>query len=401
MPHPELGNSVSTILIASNTAGSAAVFRQPLIAAAKSEGYAVHVLCGEGQNSPAYVEDIRSQGAIVHLLPGLESDGLSPVAMRSQSQKMGALIDTIRPEIVHSFTHRANVISYLALRGRAGIRFFPNVTGAGRLFEDKPDASTQLKRQALLLLYKSMANRCEVIFFQNPTDAEEIGGVMDLPPDRIRLTNGSGLSPEGVPEVASQDVRIFRDFLSKEHGIDPKRRLFLFPARALHSKGVTQFYEAALRYLELYDDAAFIHAGLTVDDPSFGLSNADIEAMRKPGIAYIGFRRDLQTVMSAVDALILPSYYREGTPRALIEGLFQGKPIFTTDMPGCRETVIDGWNGYMVQPRSTHELLAAMVNFRTADQSAMRANSRLLFERKYDARHITDVYLSLYKKQKI
>lgn len=385
-----------TLLITSNTAGSAAVFRQPLIAAAQAEGFCVHVLCGEGQNSSPYIEDMKSRGAIVHVLPGLEGDGLSPAALRAQSRVTGALIDQIEPEIVHSFTHRANVVSYLALHQRKGIRFFPNVTGAGRLFEEDPSALTLLKRQALLSLYKAMASRCEVIFFQNPTDAEEIGQVMNLPPDRIRLTNGSGLSPEGIPDVAPADVSSFREFLLQEHGIDSERRLFLFPARALHSKGVTHFYEAALRYLELYDDAAFIHAGLTVNDSSVGLSAADIEAMRKPGIAYIGFRTDLPTVMSTVDALVLPSYYREGTPRALIEGLYQGKPIFTTDMPGCRETVIDGWNGYMVQARSTHDLLSALIDFRTADHLAMKTNSKLLFERKYHARHIVEVYMNLY-----
>lgn len=388
---------MSTLLIASNTAGSAAVFRQPLIAAARAEGYAVHVLCGEGQNSPAYVEDMESRGAIVHLIRGLESDGLSPRTLRIQSRQVGKLIDAINPHIVHSFTHRANVVSYFALRQRKGIRFIPNVTGAGRLFEDNPSLVTLLKRKALLALYRAMAARCEVIFFQNATDAEEIGEVMNLPPDRIRLTNGSGLSPEGMPVVADLEVTAFRQYLLEEHGIEPDRRLFLFPARALHSKGVTQFYEAALRYLDQYDDAAFVHAGLTVEDPTIGLSAADIDAMRKPRIAYIGFRTDMPTVMSAVDALVLPSYYREGTPRALIEGLYQGKPIFTTDMPGCRETVVHGWNGYMVPPRSTDELFSALVQFRTADHQAMEANSKDLFERKYHARHIVDLYINLYK----
>ena len=386
-----------TLLIVSNSAGSAAVFRQPLVAAARAEGFCVHVLCGEGQNSLAYIEDMKSRGVVVHVLPGLEGDGLSPTALRAQSRETRTLIDQIEPEIVHSFTHRANVVSYFALRQRKDIRFFPNVTGAGRLFEEDASSLTLIKRKALLLIYKAMASRSEVIFFQNPTDAEEIGQVMNLPLDRIRLTNGSGLSPEGTPDIAPADVRSFREFLFREHGIDTQRRLFLFPARALHSKGIKQFYEAALRYLELYDDAAFIHAGLTVNDSSVGLSAADIEAMRKPGIAYIGFRTDLPTVISTVDALVLPSFYREGTPRALIEGLFQGKPIFTTDMPGCRETVIDGWNGYMVKPRSTHDLLSALVDFRTADHLAMKANSRLLFERKYHARHIVEVYMNLYK----
>ncbi|KWV91367.1 hypothetical protein AUC45_08840 [Erythrobacter sp. YT30] len=310
---------------------------------------------------------------------------------------MGSLIRSLAPDIVHSFTHRANVVAYLTLRGEKKIRFIPNVTGAGRLFENDAGPQTKLKRRALLMLYSAMASRCEVIYFQNETDALEIGGAMDLSSDQLRVTNGSGLSPSSVPSINRHEIARFRDALSLEHGIDPGRRIFLFPARALYSKGVSQFYFAALRYIDLFDDAAFLHAGLTVENSPLGLSEADIMSMSRPNISYIGFRTDLSLIMQAAACIVLPSYYREGTPRALIEGLFQKKPIITTDMPGCRDTVIDGWNGYVVKPRSGHDLLSAFTRFREADGEGMGDNSALMFEKKYHAEKVVSDYLELYE----
>ena len=384
------------ILYVCNTAGIAARFRLPVFKGALANGYKVECICGDGIDAEAHFKTLSSIGVTVHRLPGLEADGLSLGQLRAQSNAIGAIIDNIVPNILHSFTHRANVASFLALRARPNIRFIPNVTGAGRLFEEGVSPLTRVKRAAMLALYRAMSARCEVIYFQNAADAQEIGGAMNISPERIRLTSGSGLDPKSAEAVSESGVAELRMALARDHGIDPNRRLFVLPSRALHSKGVREYYAAAERYLDLFDDSAFLHAGEAVDGSTAGFDEATLKRMERPGLAYVGFRPDVLTVMAGAFGVVLPSYYREGTPRAMIEGLYLGKMILTTDMPGCRETVIDGWNGHLLRPRSVDALLAAFVATRHADPERIKTNSRHLFERKYHADRIVGAYLAQY-----
>lgn len=388
--------TLKKILYVCNTAGIAARFRLPVLKGALANGYIVECICGDGIDAAAHFETLSSTGVTVHRLPGLEADGLSLGQLWAQSKAIGEIVEGTRPDIVHAFTHRANVASYLALRKRPKIRFIPNVTGAGRLFEEGASSMTRAKRAAMLGFYRAMSTRCEVIYFQNAADAQEIGGSMNISPERIRLTSGSGLDPGSVEAVSDVDVAEMRIALERDHGIDPNRRLFVLPSRSLHSKGVAEFYAAAARYLDLFDDCAFLHAGETVEGVLAGFDAATLGRMQRPGLAFLGFRTDIITVMASAFGVVLPSYYREGTPRALIEGLYLGKMIVTTDMPGCRETVIDGWNGHMLSPRSADALLAAFVAARDADVKRIEANSRHLFERKYHADRIVGAYLAQY-----
>lgn len=357
----------------------------------------MHCVCGHGVEPLKYIQILREAGTAVHLIPGLDGTGMNPKALRQESIALAALLDRISPDIVHSFTHRANLISYFAVRARPKIRFIPNVTGAGRLFEEGASPGTRAIRLAMLGFYRAMSTRCEVIYFQNAADAQEIGGAMNVSPERIRLTSGSGLDPDSLEAIGSEDLAKVRGALARDHGIDPDRRLFVLPSRALHSKGVREFYTAASRYLDLFDDSAFLHAGEAVGNSSAGFDATTLTRMQRPGLAFMGFRTDILTVMAGAFAVVLPSYYREGTPRALIEGLYLGKMIVTTDMPGCRETVIDGWNGHLLQPRSVDALLAAFVAARDADTKRIKANSRHLFERKYHADRIVGAYLAQYE----
>ncbi len=387
---------MKTILYVSNSAGALARFRHPLIRAAVNRGWNVHAICGGGTNWRGFVNELEGLGAKVTRLPGLEQDGLSIGQLRREAREIGAVIDQVKPDIVHSFTHRANVASFLALRSRPGITFIPNVTGAGRLFEESPSLSTRVKKQALLAFYRAMGSRADIAFFQNPTDREQIGGVMGMDESKLLMTHGSGLHPDSVNVPSDEVVESFSKYLLQEHGISADKRLFLFPARALHSKGLREYFAAAEQYLDRYDDAAFLHAGDGVNNPAIGMTDAALEKLKRPGIASLGFREDILTVMECANVVVLPSFYREGTPRALIEGLFLGKIIVTTDMPGCRETVKDGWNGYMIAPRSTDALFDAFVKLRDADVVAMQSSSRELFDGKYHADHVVGRYMSVY-----
>lgn len=388
---------MTKILYICNTAGIAARFRLPVFKGALANGYEVECICGNGVDVELHLQKLASIGVTVRRLPGLEADGLSIGQLRVQVKEIGKIIDDSKPDIVHSFTHRANIASYLALRKRLGIRFIPNVTGAGRLFGRNLTLRDKLARYALLRFYRAMGDRCENIFFQNDNDLEEIGGVMQIPAGRLRLTGGSGFDSREVAFEQTAEATTYRRYLFEKFGIPEDKRMFLFPSRALKSKGVQEFYAAASRYLDLFDDAVFVHAG-EASSPPYGWAKEELEAQERPGLHFIGFQTDIYRVMNASNVVVLPSAYREGIPRSLIEALFFGKVVVTTDNIGCRETVIDGWNGILVKPRSNQSLLAAFVKTQQIDKDTVRNNSRKLFARQFHADSVVKIYLDQYGK---
>lgn len=387
---------MATLVYACNTAGAMARFRMPVIRAAIATGYTVHCICGAGPRSETYFRMLKEAGAEIHSVAGLDMNDMRPFAILRQCREFGRLLEEIGPDIVHSFTHRANVVAYLALRSRPGIRFIPNVTGAGRLFEACLSWKDRFAQRAMLVLYKLMGKRCEVIYFQNEADSREIGGGMNLPQGQIRLTNGSGLDPTTVGEITPRDIAALRGALAQSHGVDPEKRMFVLPARALKVKGVHEYYSAARRYLEVFNDAVFVHAGDAVEGSQHGYSRQELERMQVPGLHYIGFRDDIFCLLAASFAAVLPSSYREGIPRAMIEALYLGKLVVTTDSPGCRETVMDGWNGKLVSPHSIDWLLSAFIAVRDMNPEVIAARSKLLFQNKFHAERIIEVYMAQY-----
>lgn len=387
---------MSRLLFVCNTAGILVRFRMPLLKAAQIAGYDVACVCGNGIDTEHYVSRLVSEGFDVRRLPGLEEDGLSPRKLKRQADAIGVIVDELRPDVLHSFTHRANVAAFLALRKRPDVRFIPNVTGAGRLFDKDLSLRGRVAKLLLLLFYRQMGKRCECIFFQNEGDMAEIGGFMRLPPAQLRLTGGSGLDPAEVGVESLENTAELRRKLKLKYGIDPDKRMFLFPSRGLKSKGVIEFYGAAARYLTLFDDAVFVHAGESGGHGPYWMSQDELVAMQRPGLHFIGFQHDIYSLIKASSVVVLPSFYREGIPRSLIEALYFGKLVVTTDSPGCRETVIDGWNGRLVQARSVPSLLAAIVATQVMDLVEVARNSRCLFDRYFHADRVTAIYLEQY-----
>jgi N,N'-diacetylbacillosaminyl-diphospho-undecaprenol alpha-1,3-N-acetylgalactosaminyltransferase len=383
------------ILYVCNTAGIAARFRLPVFKGALAHGYDVACICGDGVDAEAHRITLASIGVTVLRLPGLEADGLSLGQLLAQSKAIGAIIDGTKPDIVHAFTHRANIASYLALRNRPGIRFIPNITGAGRFFGSDLTLRDRLAQSALLRFYRAMGNRCECIFFQNEDDLDEIGSAMQVPAGKLRLTGGSGFDPREIKFDQLLDRADYRRHLSDKFGISEGKKMFLFPSRALISKGVREFYAAASRYLALFDDAVFVHAGEAGQAP-YGWTKDELKAHQRPGLHFIGFQTDIFRLVGASDAIVLPSAYREGIPRSLIEALYFGKMLITTDNTGCRETVIDGWNGVLFKPRSSQALLTAFVAAQRLDIHSVYDNSRKLFENRFHADTVVKIYLDQY-----
>jgi glycosyltransferase involved in cell wall biosynthesis len=178
--------------------------------------------------------------------------------------------------------------------------------------------------------------------------------------------------------------------------LPPGPPTFLLIARLLRDKGVVEYVEAARRVRKRRPDARFQLLGPLDPNPA-AISRAELEAWVAEGaIEYLGETRDVRPYLAKATVYVLPSYYREGLPRSIVEAMAMGRPIITTDAPGCRETTVDGQNGYLVPSRDSAALAAAAMRFADdpALAHAMGRRSRQIAEARFDVNRINAALLA-------
>jgi glycosyltransferase involved in cell wall biosynthesis len=159
-------------------------------------------------------------------------------------------------------------------------------------------------------------------------------------------------------------------------------------ARLLKDKGIREFAAAAKRLKAERPEVAITLVG-DFDPSPDSLTRGELDALIRCGIEYLGHVADVRPAIAACSVYVLPSY-REGTPRSVLEAMAMGRAIVTTDVPGCRETVIEGENGFFVRPRDADSLYQAMVRFveKPSLAAPMGRASREIAETKYDVRQV-------------
>ncbi len=173
------------------------------------------------------------------------------------------------------------------------------------------------------------------------------------------------------------------------------RASFLMIARLLEAKGVREFVAAASELRDLHSDVSFRLAGW-IDTSPDSISRSELEEWIDQGhIEFLGRLNDVRPAIANSTVYVLPSFYREGTPRTILEAMAMGRAIITTDAPGCRETVIDGENGFLVPVKSIDALVDAMQKFINDPELAVRMGkrSREIAEEKYDVHKVNAVML--------
>lgn len=381
------------VLMVVNTDGALYIFRKPIIEKLVAEGHEVVTISPESR----YFDKIRSLGARPISL-GFSRESTAIHGNLALFKKLRALIEEERPDIVHSFTHKPAIFASIAARFAGVKKIFVTITGLGNLFV-RNDLKTRILKIALLLQYKFALRYVDTVFFQNPDDMAYFEKFRIVPEGRSFLTAGSGLDLQEFELPTPEKIISARNRLAEEVGVDlAKRRLVLFPARGTPEKGFFDFYEAAKIINKIEPDTyIFLHLGLVDAQGSWHFSKEGLAKYAKEcGVYYLGFKDDIQTYMCAADIVALPSKYREGTPRSLIEALGLGKVIVTTDMPGCRETVIDGWNGYLCAPGKINDFVSRIL---MVDDDLIKnsiARSRRYCEEKFNAHIVVGQTLKKY-----
>lgn len=385
------------VVMVCNSDGALYFFRRPIIEALVRQGHQVFTISPESR----YFEGLRAIGA-VPIERNFSRHSTDVLGNLKLMFGIWQALKRLRPDVVHSFTHKPAIYASIAARLLGVRRIFVTVTGLGTLFTQS-NFGTTLLRTALLLQYGVALWFVRRTFFQNPDDCQYFVSRRLVAASKAVVTNGSGIDLDLYKLPGKEDVAAARLQVGTELGLSfAGRKVVLFPARGVKDKGFFEFYEAArLLSKDAGNDYAFLHLGFIDEESTRGIGASSVAEFAKAcGVLHLGFKEDIRPYLACSDIVVLPSY-REGTPRSLIEGLAFGKVIITTDAPGCKETVVEGWNGYLCPVGDAISLAHKIDGVSAAFTEAARDRSRKLCEEKYDSRKLVDLTMACYEPQPI
>lgn len=376
LPH-NLRSGKRVLVIASYTR-SLVVFRLELLRAIRSYGHEVFVLAPE-RDEPvlAALEDI---GVTFVQLP-MARAGRNVLQDVETFLALRSIIRRLKPDVVLAYTMKPIIYGCLAARLAGIADRYALVTGLGYSFSDRgPSTIRTAVRVISVLLCRLALKGARRVFVYNDADrADLIRHRLVETETVLRAVPGSGV-----------DLEMFRQ--SEPPRGDP---VFLLIARLIRDKGIVEFVEAARKVRKRFPNARWRILGAYDPSPA-AISPDEVEAWVEEGtVEYLGETRDVRPFLEACSVLVLPTYYREGIPRSILEALATGRPVITTDAPGCRETVVPGVNGWLVGPRDVESLAEAMTRFASRPEliSIMGRASRELAEARFDVHDINRLLL--------
>lgn len=382
------------ILLICNTDGAMYMFRKPILTKLVELGHAVISLTDNGK----YVPKLSALGVKTRTI-SVERHTTSLWSNLQLIANLYRIVGEEAPQVVHNFTHKPAIFGTIAASLNRVPKIFITITGLGTLFVHN-NLRTRVLRFALLVQYRIACRLATAVFFQNPDDLSYFVSSHIIARKKAILTHGSGVDLTEVPLPSSSEIDQVREMIGQEVGYSLNgRKLILFAARAIPEKGFFEFYETARIINSQCSDYIFLHLGLVDGESTSSIHSGNINThASRCGVHYLGFKDNVLDYMVGADVVVLPSAYREGVPRSLIEALALGKCIVTTDTPGCRETVREGWNGFFCRIGDVQSLVQALLRVDSEFIHACRERSRSYCEEKFDADWLVRLTLELYFK---
>lgn len=361
-------------LILASLAGSLTGFRKPLIQALVSQGLEVHAVAPELLTDKKVVAELSAIGVTCHDAP-LSRTGMNPLSDLKALFALRRLMKTIQPDYFLGYTIKPVIYGNLAAWLAGVPHRFALITGLGYTFIGGQGVARKLVSKLAHTLYKAALAKTQKVFFQNPDDEALFCQLGLLPRSTPSLVvNGSGV-----------DVSQFAVVPFVEQSVPH----FLLIARLLGDKGIREYVQAAKLVKQQYPEAQFDLVGGLDTNPT-SISQAELDQWIAAGtINFLGRLSDVRPAIAECSVYVLPSY-REGTPRTVLEAMAMGRAVITTDAPGCRETVLDGDNGFLVPVKDTDALAQAMLRFIEQPEliAQMGQRSRSIAEEKYDVHKV-------------
>lgn len=328
-----------TIAFVSNTSWGIFRFRHQLIRSLVEEGFRVLVIAPEDSNTN-HLKNIRG----VEFLPlhNLRATGLSIVDDLAFYREIKKIYFAQKPSLIFHYTIKPNIYGTLAA-ARSGIPSISVITGLGYAFMKRSPV-----KWAAGFLYRMALAKSRETWFLNQDDRNYFVSRKLVPQDQTHILPGEGI-----------DLNYYAPQQKPASG----NLVFLLMARLIREKGILEYVEAARQIRAVYPETEFRLMGLLNEDSPSAITRGQLEDWKKEGIIrYMGSVEDVRPFISAADCIVLPSW-REGLPLSILEAGAMGKPVITTDTAGCRDVIINGFNGILCEPKSSSGLAEAIKKF--------------------------------------
>lgn len=367
---------MSRVLVIGGWPPSLVNFRGKLLEAMRALGHEV-ITCAGGDD-PDVAARLNKMG-VLYLPLHLDRTGINPLRDLGLLVKLIRLMRAERPDVVLAYTIKPIIYGLLAARFIGVKQRFALVTGLGYAFIADVSLKQRLIGWLAARLYKLALKNAATVFFQNNDDLAlfQKRKILSSKAKTVRVM-GSGV-----------DLHHFAPMPLPERPV-----VFLLIARLLADKGIREYVEAARIVHHKYPKARFALLGPYDVNPA-AIEPVEVQSWVKEGvIEYWGETNDVTSFIGRCTVYVLPSY-REGMPRSVLEAMSMRRPIITTDVPGCRDTVIDGKNGYLVPVKDISALALAMMKMLSpnAPLAEMGKESRLLAEQHFGVSSVNRVIL--------
>ncbi|CAA6820041.1 MAG: Alpha-1,3-N-acetylgalactosamine transferase PglA (EC [uncultured Sulfurovum sp.] len=360
------------------------LFRLPIMKKMLEEGHTVYVICPRGDKF-----DLFAFYGIEAIEYKIQRSSLNPLKELKTIYNIYRAIKTLKLDILHTFTAKPNIYGTFAGKMAKVPTIINLVEGLGSFYIENTFKNIVV-RILIEKLYKLVFILSDRVIFVNSDDPKYLESKGIISSLKIKIIKSVGIdSDEFSPDNVSEEKI---DTLKKELDIENKI-VVLMVARAIWHKGVGEFYEAA-RLLSKYEKVQFVLVGDTDDGNP---SSVDKVFLKRGYVLWLGHRDDILELTGMSDIYVLPSY-REGVPRTLLEAASMAKPIVTTNTVGCREVVIDGYNGFLVSIKNSQALsnkIEILIN-ETDKRKVMGENGRILVTKEFDVNEVVKQYVELY-----
>lgn len=340
---------MAKILIIGTVASSFYGFRADLIRTLLKKGHQVYAFTSE--YTAEDLKKIEKLGA-TPITYTLNRGGLNPLADLIATYQLSKKIKKINPDIVFSYFSKPVIFGTFAAKFAKIPRVIGMLEGLGYTFTEQPEGlskKTQLIKKIQVFLYKIALPQLDQLIFLNPDDPKDLLEQHAIQVKKVEVLGGIGLNLKNYPYQPLNSIHF------------PIK--FLFIGRLLKEKGIYEFVQAAKLVKKIYPDTQFTVLG-AIDHHNLGaLQQTELDTLISSNIIqYPGHVNNIKDWIADNHVFVLPSY-REGVPRSTQEAMAIGRAVITTDVPGCRETVIDGVNGFLVPKWDPEALVEKMIYF--------------------------------------
>lgn len=363
--------------------------RLPIALKAQKEGYEVHVATG-----PYVGESKLTSLGFKHHVYSIARAKINPLQDLMTICSLSKLYKNITPDIIHHITIKPVIFGCIAARLANAKSVVNAISGLGVIFIAQ-GLKAKIKRFLVAKLYRfALGHKNSITIVQNKDDKATIQTLAKLSDDQMVLIKGSGvdLTKFIYTPLLNNKVMLNGELSESENSCK-----VVLLARMLKDKGVEEFYQAAKQLKEYYPQTKFILAGDTHENPA-SLGKDKLQAWNDEGIVHwIGHIENTVELIQQVDIVVLPSY-REGLPKVLLESQAIGRPIVTTDVPGCRDAIVNQETGILVPVKdaiSLAEAISDLINDFDKRKN-MGRKGRQLVEKEFSIDLVVSQHMTIY-----